>query len=84
MWIDKAETWALADELGVLDLIRHETLTCYNGVQDGCGQFPTCKLRREGLEKYLEIKAERNDRINEVFSLLYVCVRFLAGYIVSL
>ena len=28
MWIDKAETWALADELGVLDLIRHETLTC--------------------------------------------------------
>ena len=33
MWIDKAETWALADELGVLDLIRHETLTCYNGVQ---------------------------------------------------
>ena len=30
MWIDKAETWALADELGVLDVIRHETLTCYN------------------------------------------------------
>lgn len=60
MWIDKAETWALADELGVLDLIRHETLTCYNGVQgDGCGHCPACKLRREGLEKYLEIKAER-------------------------
>lgn len=32
MWIDKAETWALADELGVLDVIRHETLTCYNGI----------------------------------------------------
>lgn len=63
MWIDKAETWALADELGVLDLIRHETLTCYNGVQgDGCGHCPACKLRREGLEKYLEIKAEREKR----------------------
>ena len=54
MWIDKAETWALSDELGVLDLVRHNTLTCYNGiVGDGCGHCPACKLRREGLEKYL-------------------------------
>ena len=54
MWIDKAETWALADELGVLELVRNETLTCYNGVKgDGCGHCPACKLRREGLEKYL-------------------------------
>ena len=57
MWIDKAETWALADELGVLDLVRHETLTCYNGIPgDGCGHCPACKLRREGLEKYLNSK----------------------------
>ena len=54
MWLDKAETWALADELGVLDLVRHETLTCYNGISgDGCGHCPACKLRREGLERYL-------------------------------
>lgn len=54
MWIDKAATWALADELGVLDLVRNETLTCYNGIPgDGCGHCPACKLRREGLEKYL-------------------------------
>ena len=53
MWIDKAQTWALADELGVLDLVRNETLTCYNGIPgDGCGHCPACKLRREGLEKY--------------------------------
>ncbi len=57
MWIDKCETWALADELGVLDLVRNETLTCYNGVQgDGCGHCPACKLRHEGLEKYLQQK----------------------------
>lgn len=57
MWIDKAETWALADELGVLDLVRRETLTCYNGIPgDGCGHCPACKLRREGLEKYLSMK----------------------------
>lgn len=55
MWIDKAETWKLADELGVFDLVRNETLTCYNGIKgDGCGECPACKLRRQGLEKYLK------------------------------
>ena len=59
MWIDKAQTWALADELGVLDIIRHDTLTCYNGIQgDGCGHCPACTLRREGLEKYLSEKEQ--------------------------
>jgi 7-cyano-7-deazaguanine synthase len=54
MWIDKAETWALADELHVLDLVRSQTLTCYNGITgDGCGHCPACRLRREGLERYL-------------------------------
>lgn len=58
MWIDKAGTWALADELGVLDIIRNETLTCYNGIPgDGCGHCPACRLRRAGLEKYLASKA---------------------------
>ena len=57
MWIDKAETWALADELGVLDLVRHETLTCYNGIPgDGCGHCPACTLRRVGYEKYIAMK----------------------------
>ena len=54
MWIDKEETWALADELGSFDLVRNETLTCYNGIKgDGCGDCPACKLRRRGLENYL-------------------------------
>ena len=61
MWIDKAKTWAMADELGVLDLVRKETLTCYNGIKgDGCGHCPACKLRREGLEKYLKELEIRN------------------------
>ena len=55
MWIDKAQTWELADNLGALDFIRNKTLTCYNGIPgDGCGHCPACKLRRQGLEKYLE------------------------------
>lgn len=64
MWIDKAQTWALADRLGVLDLIRHETLTCYNGIPgDGCGHCPSCKLRREGLEKYIADKQRIADSL---------------------
>lgn len=53
MWLDKAQTWQMADEMGVMDIIRYKTLTCYNGVQgDGCGHCPACFLRRKGLEKY--------------------------------
>lgn len=55
MWLDKAQTWGMADKLGVFDVIRNDTLTCYNGVRgDGCGECPSCKLRRRGLEQYLE------------------------------
>ena len=54
MWLDKADVWALSDRLGVFDLVRRETLTCYNGVLgDGCGHCPACRLRHEGLERYL-------------------------------
>lgn len=55
MWLDKADTWALADNLGVLDIIKNETLTCYNGVKgDGCGNCPACFLRRRGYEEYMK------------------------------
>lgn len=54
MWLDKKATWAWADELGCFDLVRTETLTCYNGVIGaGCGNCPACKLRNRGLEAYL-------------------------------
>lgn len=54
MWIDKQETWALAAELGAFEYIREKTLTCYNNiVGDGCGECPACKLRSEGLRKFL-------------------------------
>ena len=52
MWLDKCETWALADELGVFDLVRTKTLTCYHGIS---GECPACKLRRRGLERYLRL-----------------------------
>lgn len=60
MWLNKEQTWEMADQLGVLDKIRYRTMTCYNGIiADGCGNCPACKLRREGLKKYLKRKANK-------------------------
>lgn len=57
MWLDKAETWELADRLGAFEFVRKRTLTCYNGIiADGCGECPACRLRRNGLERYLAKK----------------------------
>lgn len=61
MWINKAETWKLADDLGALDFVREKTLTCYNGIiADGCGECPACKLRKKGLDEYLFKKDAEN------------------------
>jgi 7-cyano-7-deazaguanine synthase len=64
MWIDKAATWKLAEELGgekLVDLVLEESVTCYEGDRDrrhdwgyGCGVCPACKLRAEGYAKFLE------------------------------
>lgn len=58
MWLDKAQTWELADSMGQLDFVREKTLTCYNGViGDGCGNCPACDLRSKGLNQYLAKKS---------------------------
>ncbi|WP_307543292.1 7-cyano-7-deazaguanine synthase QueC [Paenibacillus sp. W4I10] len=55
MWLDKAQTWKMADDLGAFDYVRERTLTCYNGViGDGCGECPACKLRKAGLDRYVQ------------------------------
>ncbi|MEH6988655.1 7-cyano-7-deazaguanine synthase QueC [Cytobacillus firmus] len=59
MWLNKAETWKLADDLDALEYVRNNTLTCYNGIPaDGCGECPACHLRQKGLEEYLKEKGE--------------------------
>jgi len=62
MWIDKAETWRLADSLGgeaLVDLIRDQTHSCYRGDRSrrhdwghGCGECPACALRAEGWRRF--------------------------------
>jgi len=57
MWLSKVETWALADELGVFETVKNKTLTCYNGIiAEGCGECPSCRLRNEGLEEFLNLR----------------------------
>jgi 7-cyano-7-deazaguanine synthase len=61
MWLTKAQTWKLADELGAFEFVRTKTLTCYNGIiADGCGECPACVLRRRGLEEYMKEKEGAN------------------------
>ena len=62
MWIDKAATWHLAQELGgaaLVELIRSDTHTCYLGERGvlhawghGCGTCPACALRAQGYEQF--------------------------------
>ncbi|MDZ5783688.1 7-cyano-7-deazaguanine synthase QueC [Marinococcus luteus] len=60
MWLDKKETWGLADQLGRLEYVKNETLTCYHGIPgDGCGECPACQLRRAGYEQYMEQKERK-------------------------
>ncbi len=62
MWLDKAETWKLAQDLGgdaLIDLILEKTHTCYLGERGekhdwgyGCGECPACDLRKKGWEGF--------------------------------
>lgn len=67
MWLDKAQTWGLAEMLGgqgLVDLIRTGTHTCYLGEHDtlhewgyGCGDCPACTLRLQGWTQYQSTSA---------------------------
>jgi len=62
MWIDKAQTFALAHDIGgdaLVGLLVEETHTCYLGERShrhpwgfGCGECPACKLRAEGFARW--------------------------------
>jgi 7-cyano-7-deazaguanine synthase len=64
MFIDKAETWRLAERLGgaaLTELIVEQTVTCYRGDRTrrhawgyGCGECPACSLRAAGYARYRE------------------------------
>lgn len=63
MWIDKAQTWELAHQLGgetLVRLINRESHSCYMGTRGtlhawwhGCGTCPACQLRKAGWAQYM-------------------------------
>lgn len=65
MYLNKAQTFDLAEKEGVLGLVLRESHTCYNGDSTmnewgrGCDQCPACELRKKG---YLEFKEKRGER----------------------
>lgn len=62
MWIDKAQTWQMAQDLGgdqLVELIVQDTHTCYQGTREvlhdwgyGCGTCPACDLRAKGWQRW--------------------------------
>jgi len=68
MWLGKAATWALAQQLGgdaLVELIRRESHTCYLGERDvlhdwgyGCGQCPACELRARGWVQWQQQRSQ--------------------------
>jgi 7-cyano-7-deazaguanine synthase len=62
MWLSKAQTWALAEQLGgapLVELVRERTLSCYEGDTAtmhewgrGCGLCPACNLRAKGYREW--------------------------------
>ena len=49
----KKETLELAHELGILDFLLEETITCYQGIpRRGCAVCPACTLRNEGIRQF--------------------------------
>jgi 7-cyano-7-deazaguanine synthase len=67
MWIDKAATWQMAQDLGgdaLVQLIVQDTHTCYEGTRDvlhawghGCGHCPACDLRAKGWQRWRAAQA---------------------------
>ena len=63
MWIDKRQSWELAQRLGgaaLVDLIRQDTHTCYLGQRGtlhqwgyGCASCPACQLRARGYQQFV-------------------------------
>ncbi len=64
MWIDKAATWRLAEQLGgaeLVEIIRRDSHSCYSGNRSilhdwgyGCGTCPACTLRARGYTAFIE------------------------------
>ncbi len=52
----KLDSMKLAENLGVLDYLLEETVTCYEGIKGrGCEKCPACLLRNEGIDQFRKL-----------------------------
>jgi 7-cyano-7-deazaguanine synthase len=68
MWIDKAQTWKMARDIGgqtLVEIIRSQSHSCYVGDRSrenewgfGCGACDACKLRADGWQGYNASRSE--------------------------
>lgn len=60
MYIDKCETWKLAEDEQCFETVRSMSHTCYNGTEQmndygrGCGECPACQLRKRGYDNFIQ------------------------------
>ena len=66
MHLTKAQTFAVADDVGFLEIVLRDSHTCYEGVRDhyhdwgyGCGECPACKLRKRGYAEWVGMRNRR-------------------------
>lgn len=56
VFMSKCQTYQFAQELGILDFLLENTITCYRGIpREGCGECPSCVLRIQGLHEFAQI-----------------------------
>jgi len=74
MHLDKAATFAMADQLGMLEIVLEDSHTCYNGDREhrhawgyGCGKCPACEIRAAGWARFV---AAREPRSGDVQAML--------------
>ena len=67
MYLDKAQTFAVAQAYGVLEIVLKMSHTCYNGDHEtlndwgyGCGECPACELRAKGWAEYQQREGDKN------------------------
>jgi 7-cyano-7-deazaguanine synthase len=54
VYMTKYETMELGRQLGILEYLLKETITCYLGIPEwGCGDCPSCSLRNEGIKDFV-------------------------------
>ena len=62
MFLNKQQTFELAEEVGAIDDVINLSHTCYNGDRKvfnewgyGCGECPACVIRKNGFNEYKEV-----------------------------